>query len=86
MKICQKLMSAWQRRLERYVRPQKKYVGNFDPPVGVTLNYGFIPTIKFKSGCILPGNLDRYLYPEYYKNSPDGWPRDPVTGEKMPVA
>lgn len=66
--------------------------------VGVTLNWAFRPTLSFvwclecedcgerweKEG-ILPRKFEMMDFGDYYKKD-EGWPHDPNTGQRLPVA
>jgi len=51
---------------------------------GATLNWNGDIVLCFDSGEILPGKLDRILYPEYYKVRKD-YPCDPKTNKPLEI-
>lgn len=67
------------------VEEKKEFITDEKNIVGVTLSWGGSPTLCFKGGWILPKDVELWRFPQYYKDGLD-WPRDPVTGEKMPIA
>lgn len=53
--------------------------------VCVTLGWDFKPTIALPDNMVYPRFVEEVLHKQYYVNSHDGWPRDPETGEKLPM-
>lgn len=53
--------------------------------VGVTMSWSGRPTLSFKGGWILPKKAELLLFAKYYANGEE-WPRNPITGEKLPIA
>lgn len=51
--------------------------------VGVTMSWGGRPALCFKGGWILPSDIERMRFPNYFKNG--DWPTHPETGEKLPI-
>jgi len=51
---------------------------------GVTMNWSGDAVLCFGDGMILPGRLDRELYPQYYRWRED-WPCEPTTGVPLKI-
>ncbi len=56
-------------------------------PIGVTLGWGGDAVLCFDGGQVLSGghSTDKLFHPEYFRDGEE-WPRDPETGEKLPIA
>ena len=52
--------------------------------IGVTMSWSGRPCLCFVGGYILPYDVERVLYPQYFENG--DWPTDPTTKEKLLIA
>jgi len=53
--------------------------------IGVTMNWCGQPTLCFKGGWILPKDYELKRFAKYYQSGEE-WPKDPNTGDKLPIA
>lgn len=53
-------------------------------PEFATIGYGGKVCLRDRGGHIIYGDLDKKMYPEYWKNNKN-WPHDPATGKELPI-
>jgi len=84
-----KAIRRWFRRrhLLKILRQTKENEsdGYVDKVVGVTLDWGGRAVTVNPQGKIFPYDYEMIRRKEYYPDGPGTWPKDPETGEKLPI-
>lgn len=80
---------SWiERWLTKSARPQPKEIIPRTRIVGVTLGWDGYPTISFLTNDgvrMLPRKAEDIIREQYYPDGPRSWPKNPKTGEKLPI-
>jgi hypothetical protein len=69
---------------KKSVEEKTEFITDEKNIIGVTMSWTGRPCLSFKGGYILPYNVERSQFPQYFKNG--DWPTHPDTGEKLPIA